>query len=232
VIGTWQNKVDKYIALTNFAKNKLENSSLKPLPRQIVVKPNFVPDPGPNHSERDDFFLFVGRLSAEKGAKFLCEAFSQLQSKLVIAGDGPEKEGLEKEYAGCSNISFTGQLERNAALDLMKKCKALIIPSIWYEGLPFTMLEAFAMGTPVLASKLGGMEESIEPAKNGFLFKPNDAAEIIRCIMHFVETIKVDSGIYHSTREIYLAKYHPESNYNAIMSIYEEVISKKKILAR
>jgi glycosyltransferase involved in cell wall biosynthesis len=230
VIGTWQKKIDKFIALTNFARNKLEDSSLKPLPNQIVVKPNFIPDPGTNHSEREDFFLFVGRLSAEKGAKFLCEAFSQLQSNLIIAGDGPEKVELEKQYADCSNISFTGLLERNAVLDLMKKCKALIIPSIWYEGLPFTMLEAFSMGTPVLASRLGGMEESIEPGKNGFLFNPNDAPDITRCIMHFLGTIKSDPGIYHTTREIYLARYHPESNYNAIMNIYEEVIRKKKNL--
>ncbi len=227
LIGTWQKKVDKYIALTHFAKNKLDHSSLNPQPNQIVVKPNFIPDPGANHSVRENFFLFVGRLSPEKGANFLCEAFAKLQHQLIIAGDGPEKEKLEKQYSGFTNISFIGQRERTAVLNLMGKCKALIIPSLWYEGLPFTMLEAFSFGTPVLASKLGGMEESIDAGKNGFLFQPNDPASIIDCIMHFLESTKYDPGIYTTTREIYLRKYHPESNYNSIMNIYEEVIKRK-----
>jgi glycosyltransferase involved in cell wall biosynthesis len=228
MLGTWQKKIDKYIALTQFAKNKLENSSLKPYPNQIVVKPNFIPDPGANHSEREDFFLFVGRLSPEKGAKYLCEAFSGMPSQLIIAGDGPEKEDLEKEYGKSVNISFIGHKDRTAVMDLMKRCKALVIPSIWYEGLPFTMLEAFSMGTPVLASKLGGMEESIEPGINGFLFNPNDAKAITGCIMRFLDRIESNPGIYETTREVYLSKYHPESSYTAIMSIYEEVIRKKK----
>jgi glycosyltransferase involved in cell wall biosynthesis len=228
LIGTWQKKVDRYIALTQFAKSKLENSSLRPKSGQIVVKPNFVPDPGAQEATRAGFFLFVGRISAEKGVNFLCEAFSRLQSELIIAGDGPDRNILEKQFSASKNISFRGQLERKTVMELMKTCRALVIPSIWYEGLPFTMLEAFSLGTPVLASRLGGMQESIEPGANGLLFSPNDAQDIVNCITLFEEIIKTDQSIYNTTREIYLKNYHPESNYHATMQIYQSVINQKK----
>src|SRR5437762_4639584 len=149
ILGTWQKKVTRYVVLTEFAKSKLSNSSLHLQPGKFIVKPNFIADPGEGSARREDFFLFVGRLSKEKGVLLLLQAFSAMPgSRLVIIGEGPEKEFLQQQFANAVNVTFAGKLNKEEVLETMKISKALIFPSIWYEGLPFTIIESFATGTP------------------------------------------------------------------------------------
>ena len=100
LIGTWRNKIDKFITLTAFAKSKFLESRVNASPDQFMVKPNFIDDPGNGRETREDFFLFVGRLSVEKGIRVLLNAFKNSDFKLVIIGDGPmqaEVESVVKE---------------------------------------------------------------------------------------------------------------------------------------
>lgn len=224
-MGTWQKKIDNYIVLTPFAKSRLVGSSFKADPHKLIIKPNFIPDPGEGNPVREDFFLFAGRVSIDKGVHILAKAFSQTNLKLVIAGEGPEKDVLQRQYANASNITFAGRQNRAALLDMMKRCKAVIFPSLWYEGLPFVILEAFATATPVIASKLGNMAEVITHAVNGYHFTPGDAMELQSAAEAMDRGGTQVQQLYGNARQTYLEKYHPDIHYKSILSIYEKTIA-------
>jgi glycosyltransferase involved in cell wall biosynthesis len=229
--GTWQKKVDRYITPAIFMKTKLINSSLKLRGDQISIKRNFINDPGfTTGVERKNFFLFVGRLAIEKGIETIVEAISVLSAEqLIVVGDGPEKEKLLRRYSQSANINFIGKKQKPEVLSLMKECKALLFPSIWFEGLPLTIVEAFATGTPVLASRLGAMEEMVQPGVNGLLFDPGDARSITDSLNDFNNRIVSDDyTMYEGARNSYLNNYHPDKCYQQIIQIYQDVIKEKR----
>ena len=159
-IGTWK-MVDRFIVQTDIAKNVFISSSLGVAENQFSIKPNFIKDPGLVPVEREDFFLFIGRLAEEKGIDVLLDAFKDKSADLYIGGDGPLQE---KVIAACNEnprIHYLGLLDKKAVRDLMGRCSTLIFPSIWFEGMPMTLIEAFAVGTPVIASDLGAMASMI-----------------------------------------------------------------------
>ena len=228
LIGTWKNKVAVFITLNEFSRSKLLYSSLKIPAEKMITKPNFVPDPGEGNEHREDFFLFAGRIVKEKGVLILARAFINMpEQKIVIIGDGPEKDLLEQEFQKYPNISFTGQLDKSQVKMYMKKCKAFICPSIWYEGAPLTIIEAFATGTPVIASRLGSMAESITDGFNGLHFTAGDANDLQNKVRIFLKETESNKMFYKNARQTYLEKYHPDIHYNAILNIYENAIANK-----
>lgn len=229
-IGTWRNKVDVFITPSNFSRNKLLGSSLKVPSEKIKIKYNFVADPGQGSpTTREDFFVFVGRLSPEKGIETLLNSFSSLGSeKILIAGDGPQKEMLIEKYKAYKNIIFLGRKNRNEVFELMKRAKALVFPSICYENLPLTIAEAFATGTPVIGSKLGAMEEMITHGYNGLHFEAGNSVKLKESIALFHSYIqRKDFSLYSNARSSYLENYHPDKCYNDVMKIYKSVINKQ-----
>ena len=227
LLKTWDKKVTTYIALTEFAKQKFLHSSLGASGEQITVKPNFINDPENGIFPREDFFLFAGRISPEKGIENLLEAFAGTSHpKLMIAGDGPGKEKLQKQYSGNDNITFAGKLNRTDLLDVMKRCKALIVPSLWYEMLPFIIIEAFATGTPVLASNLVSIKEIVTDGVNGSCFDPADISDIRHKVNSFASID--NSPMYANARQTYLDKYHPDQHYRSIMAIYNNAMSRNE----
>jgi glycosyltransferase involved in cell wall biosynthesis len=163
-LKTWSRGVDTFFALTEFSRQRFIAAGL-PADR-IVVEPNFVPDAGPRQlspsSSRQ--ISFVGRLSREKGLIQALEAWSSMgptDFHLTVAGDGPERSSLEA--ASPKSVRFVGNLGRNAVDHLLRESRAVLFPSLAYEGQPLGVLEAFAAGTPVLGSELGGLGETIRP---------------------------------------------------------------------
>jgi glycosyltransferase involved in cell wall biosynthesis len=157
--GSYEKLVDRYIALTQFARDKLIAGGLPG--ERISIKPNFVePDPGIREGS-GDYALFVGRLTAEKGLHTLLDAWKQLGSDipLHIAGDGPLRDVLAQriEIEGIAGATLLGLLSRDAMLRELRGARILVFPSEWYEGMPLAILEAFACGVPVVASRLGSM---------------------------------------------------------------------------
>jgi glycosyltransferase involved in cell wall biosynthesis len=226
--GTWRKKIDQYIVPTPFAKEKLLHSSLQLPTNRITVKPNFVTDFGEGETNRENFFLFAGRLATEKGIDVLLQCFQQLPgSTLVIAGDGPNRKNLEEQYKPFSNIQFAGKKSREEIIMLMKKCKALIFPSTWYEGQPYTILEAFVTGTPVIASKLGAMESMIIHNFNGLHFEPGNSNDLSTAITAFNNN-NHKAELYTNARQTYINNYHPDIHYASIMKIYTDVINHKR----
>jgi glycosyltransferase involved in cell wall biosynthesis len=227
IFNTWKKKITICITLNEFSRSKLLHSSLQISGSKMITKPNFVPDPGEGDEHREDFFLFAGRIVNEKGVHILAQAFSHMpDEKIVIIGDGPGKTDLTQQFINYANIIFTGQLDKTLVKGYMKRCKAFICPSIWYEGAPLTIIEAFATGTPVIASKLGAMAESITDGFNGLHFTAGDANDLKNKIGIFSKEIANHKMFYKNARQTYLEKYHPEIHYKALMNIYETAIAK------
>lgn len=162
--NVWADGVDRFLALTEFARATMVRSGLPE--DKVVVKPNFVEDPGPRPAPPSTSrnVLFVGRLSREKGVATLIDAWDRARPaglELTIAGDGDLADELRAR--GTPGVTFTGRIDGAEVRRLMLSSRALVFPSEWYEGMPITLLEAMAAGLPILASDLGSMTEMIEP---------------------------------------------------------------------
>jgi glycosyltransferase involved in cell wall biosynthesis len=221
-LGTWQRKVDLYIAVSEFARRKFVDGGLPK--SRVVVKPNFVsPDPGVGVG-RGGYALFVGRLSAEKGISVLTSAWSELiDIPLVVAGDGP-LAGTEWPRG----VSWIGRKPREKILELMREARLLIFPSLWYEGAPMTIVEAFACGLPVIASNLGSMAETVDHERTGLLFDPGGAADLARKVRWAFAHPEAMEAMRVAARREYEEKYTAERNYKLLMAIYETAIANSR----
>lgn len=222
---TWTELVGCYIALTEFARAKFAASGLPS--NKIVVKPNFVyPDPGARR-QAGDYAVFVGRLSPEKGLRMLLDAWERLGGRipLLVAGDGPLREQLElqKTRRGLPGVSFLGWSSRSQTLDAIRGSRFLVFPSEWYECFPATIVEAFACGVPVLASRLGAMQEIVEEGRTGKHFTPGDSEDLAAKVDWAWTHPKELDEMGRAARAEYHAKYTAERNYHMLMEIYQRV---------
>ncbi len=220
-LGTWSGAVDCFIALTEFAKATFVEGGLPE--EKIVVKPNFVPDPGDPGDGRGGFALFVGRLSPEKGIATLLSAWKHARSsiRLKVVGDGP-LAGEVAQAAGGS-IEYLGAQPRERILTWMRDAAFLVFPSVCYEGLPMVIVEAFSVGLPVIASNLGSMASLVEHGRTGLHFRPGDAVDLAAKIEWARAHPDEMAQMRREARAEYLAKYTPEKNYQMLMEIYHLV---------
>jgi len=206
------------------ATNKLQNEGLIIRKKGVGTR---TANKKPLATGLDHWYSFTQEMK-EKGVHVLAKAFAHMPDyKIIIAGDGPERKLLQEEFSSYSNVYFTGHVEKKQVTEYMKKCKALICPSIWYEGAPLTIIEAFATGTPVIASRLGSMAESIVDGFNGLHFTTGDADDLHKKIELFTKETEQHSMFYKNARQTYLEKYHEDIHYNSILKIYEKVIAEK-----
>jgi len=251
-LGTWSKMVDCYIALTEFARAKFIEGGLPA--EKIVVKPNFVyPDPmARNQSsvisgqcsasgnpespipnpQPPRYALFVGRLSPEKGVRTLVAAWGRLNNRvpLEIVGDGPLRPELEAcaSRHGLSNVLFHGQRTTDYVLAALRRSRFLVFPSECYEGMPRTILEAFACGVPVIASRLGAMQEIVADGRTGLHFTAGDADDLAAKVEWAWTHPEEMRAMGRAARAEYEAKYTAERNYQLLLTIYERVLASKR----
>jgi glycosyltransferase involved in cell wall biosynthesis len=221
-MGTWSKEVDCYIALSEFARNKLLSAGLPP--KNVAIKPNFLQtDPGAGNGRRD-YALFVGRLVAEKGVERLLEVWEKLLDPLPlrIVGNGPLHAAVERAV-GRSNgsIEWLGQVPREQAMELAKRARFLVFPSEWYEGFPLTLVESLACGTPVIAARLGSVAEMIVDGVTGIHFTAGDAEDLASKIQWACSHPDKMAEMGMAARQDFLAKYTAKQNYATLMEIYE-----------
>ena len=217
-LGTWSRLVARYIALTEFARRKFVEGGL-PADR-IAVKPNFLhPDPGPGRGD-GGFALFVGRLSEEKGIESLLRAWEGIDDvPLRIVGEGPLAPLVREAAERTGSVRWLGRLPQEEVQRLLGEARCLVVPSRWYEGFPRVVVEAYARGTPVVASRLGGLAEIVDGRRTGRLFRPDDADELARA----VRSIDAEAGALRAAaRAEFEARYTAEASYRTLMRIYAE----------
>jgi glycosyltransferase involved in cell wall biosynthesis len=224
--GTYTEKVNAFIALTEFAKNKLVANGF-PADR-LHVKSNFVdPDPGAREGA-GQHALFAGRLSPEKGPDVALKAWARVKYpiQLKIAGDGPELESLKNLAAslGLTNVEFLGRVDRSQMRLLMKTARFLVLPSLWYEGFPMVLAECFACGVPAIGSRLGAMEEIINHGFNGLHFTAASSEDLADQVNWACENPQRISEMGRNARQTYESKYRASTNYETLMSIYGKAI--------
>lgn len=227
-LGTWSKKVSHFIACTEFFKSKFTQAGFSE--DRISVKPNFVLDPqaSTDPKKRDDwksreaFALFVGRLSPEKGVRTLFKAWTTLDIHycLKVAGSGP----LEDEMPEQANIVGLGFQEPDNVRSLMDQALFLVVPSEWFEGFPMVIVEAFAHGLPVLASRLGSLGEITEDGATGLFFEPGDDKDLANKACWLLERPEECRRMGRNARHKYVEKFSPEVNYAQLLNIYMQVI--------
>jgi glycosyltransferase involved in cell wall biosynthesis len=218
-IGTWSRRIDRYIALTDFQRSLLVKGGLPA--RRISVVANFLePDPGLHPKERTGF-LYLGRLAAEKGIATLAAAARLGQQTVRVAGDGPASDLLNAAAASC-RLSVLGRLSTPEAHGEMASCVALLVPSLWFEGFPMVVLEAYASGTPVIASRIGSLAEVIEDGTTGLLVPPGDADALAAAIAWADDHPSEMRAMGLNARRRYEERYRGASHLAALTGIYEE----------
>jgi len=221
-LGTWRKAVDVYIALTKFSRHKFITGGLPA--DKIVVKANFVyPDPGPGGGT-GGYGMFVGRLSSEKGVDTLLRAWKTLDDpvRLLIVGDGPMAATVEQAAAKDPRIQWLGPKPMEEVYALLGDALFVVFPSECYETFGRVLIEAFAKGTPVIASRLGAMAEVVDDGRTGLHFEPGDAADLVSKVQRLLVELPARNRMRQATRQEYELKYTAEANYRTLMSIYEE----------
>ena len=225
LLGTWQDRVNTYIALTAFARDKFIEGGLPG--NKIVIKPNFLAEEPGIGDGTGNYALFASRLSKEKGLGVLLDAWGRLRLPipLKIAGSGDLKAWVQERASGLEGVEVLGQCSRSETLDLMKRASLVVVPSECYEGLPMTIVEAFACGTPVVTSKLPSMDELVTDRVNGARFECGSGEDLARRIEELWRSPSLRSDMRKAARVTYESCYTPERNYRSLMKIYEHALA-------
>lgn len=224
--GTYRHHVDRFIALTEFSKRRFVEGGL---PAELIsVKPNFVsPDPGPG-SGRGGYALFVGRLSREKGLDVLLRAWRHVGARLPlrIVGDGPLAQEVIAWASEIEGVSVLGRLPSAAVRELMKEAVVLVAPSVSYETFGLVAVEAFAVGTPVIASRLGALAEVVGDRRTGLHFTAGDSVALEAVANWVVENPASVHEMRSEARREYVQRYTAESNLEQLRSIYRSALER------
>jgi glycosyltransferase involved in cell wall biosynthesis len=220
--GTWNRDVDRFVALTEFARERYIAGGL---PKELIaVKPNTVLDPGPA-GELGQGAIFVGRLAPEKGIDVLLDAWKKLpQVRLTIVGDGPLRGEVVRAAKTMKNVVFMGPRKPEECLDLIRQSSFLVMSSRWYEGFPRVIVEAFALGRAVIAPRLGSMGHLIRERVTGLLYEPGSSTDLIRAVTVTVQDSTLLKAMSRAARAEYQSKYAPEPNTDLLIAIYEEAL--------
>ena len=226
--GTWTHKVDRFIALTPFAKSKFVAAGF-PADR-IAVKPNFAEDRPAATGARGAGALFVGRLSPEKGVDTLLQAWNSLgEVPLRIVGDGPLREMVEKAIApGAILLGWKKPVEVGTE---MAQAAFLVLPSNWPENFPMTIVEAYCQGLPIIASRIGALSDIIEDGATGLLFSAGDANDLVTKVRWAHRHPEVMRRMGINARRVYEEKYVPSVNNLQLVKIYEAAIEHSRSTA-
>ncbi len=240
-LGTWKRTVSLYYAVSCFARQKFIEAGWDG--RRILVKPNCLNN-DPGMGPGGEHAVFVGRLSAEKGIVTLLSAWDQLREGdrsqesgagkadsatclipgLTIIGDGPMAEQVRQAARRNPAIRWLGALSHQETLHQIGKARFLVMPSIWYETFGRTIMEAFACGVPVLASRLGAMAELVSDGRTGFLFRPGDAEDLVGAVNKIVAWPDRD-GLRRQARQEFEEKYTAARNYPLLRAVYDRAVT-------
>jgi len=228
--GIYETGVNLFIAPSRFMKQTCEEFGWPA--NKIIWLHNFFNESNNNDAivneqKSSNYLLYFGRLAEEKGISTLLQALTNTDSKLKIAGEGPEESSLKVLAATLGlekRVEFLGFKTGTGLEELIKNAQAIVIPSVWYENMPLNMLEAMAKKKVVIASNIGGMPEIISDGQNGLLFEPGNPEALAAKIKSLAELNCEALGL--SARET-VKNLNADEHVQKILKIYEQVINKK-----
>jgi glycosyltransferase involved in cell wall biosynthesis len=196
-------------------------------PEKLFVRSNFLlPDLGLS-TLPGQYALFVGRLSEEKGVDTVIRAWrdSKIDFPLKIVGDGPIETSLREMAAGIDTIEFLGSMKADKVQEQIASAKVLIMPSVWYETFGRTVAEAFSRGVPVIASRLGAMEELVRNGQNGFLFEAGNSGSLADATTKMLNLDhEIELQMRTAARAAFETRFNAKVSYQQLMKIYDRVV--------
>lgn len=220
-------KIDYIITPSEFYKNKLiedgiDKNKIEAIHNCIELK-NYNLD-----IEDEGYALYFGRLAKEKGILNLIEAFSKVKNaKLYIAGDGPEKEKIEKFIKDKkieSRIKLLGFLNSDEMKETIRKCKFVVVPSIWYENCPYSIMETLAIGKTVIGSNIGGIPELVKDRYSGLIYKFDDIEELAKKMQILFDNKNLTLELGKNAKKQAMELYDKENYYKKIIKIYANLL--------
>lgn len=215
-------RVDLFLAISEFMRAKYIQAGIPG--ERIRVKTHFAWE-SPRRRGPGDYFIYLGRLSEEKGVSTLLDAWHAKLGKLLIVGEGPELNRLQSRAR--AGVEFRGTIPFTDVPRVLADARALLVPSICYEGAPRVVLEAYAAGVPVVASRTGVLPEMIDEDVTGFLAAPGDAGDWARAIERLLDDGRVErlgAGGWRLWNE----RYRPEIGLVALEQAYQEALGRRK----
>ncbi len=221
-IGTWSSAVDTYITPSEFARSRYLKAGWPA--EQIVVKYNTAPDPGAPQPTYDGGFICLSRLAPEKGVDVLLEAWGQAfpegGQRLRVVGAGDLEDALRARAATLAGVELTGQVARDRGLEILAGARALVVPSRWYEVFPRIVAEAYALGVPVIASRLGSLAEIVADGETGLHAEPGDPADLARALRRLAGDRELVERLGAGARREYERNLSPKATTDRLLEIY------------
>lgn len=221
-------KIDYIITPSEFYKTKFIEDGINPNKIQAIHNSIEMNDYNVE-TQNDGYALYFGRLSKEKGILNLINAFAKCdKGNLYIAGEGPEKENIEKiikENNLEDRVELLGFLNKEQMTDVTRKCKFVVVPSIWYENCPYSVLETLAIGKPIIGSNMGGIPELVIDNENGFIY--NTVDELTEKMNLLFENEDLVKQFSKRSKDLAKQNYDREVYYNKLKQIYDKVIKER-----
>ncbi len=220
-------RIDRFITPSDFLREKLIQGGFDPA--RITTVPNFVDLSAYRSLPEKDYFLYIGRLSHEKGLDILIRAVARLDAgRLLIVGSGPEEEALRQlaRKLGAGRVEFAGYKSGDDLKMILAEARFVVLPSRWYENLPFAVMEAFAASKAVVASRIGGIPEMVDDGVNGLLFPMGDEDALVDRLARLLRDPGARLEMGHRGREKAGRLYDRETHYGRIVRIYQDVLNR------
>ena len=220
-------KIDCIITPSEFYRKKLiedgiSEKKIVAIHNSVELKDYDIP------TEDNGYALYFGRLSKEKGVLNLINAFSKLENgTLYIAGEGQEKENIEmfiKENNLQDRIKLLGFLDSTEMKEKIRKSKFVVIPSIWYENCPYSVMETLAIGKPVIGADIGGIPELVQNDRSGIIYKYDDVNELADKMKELFNNEDLVKEFGLNAKEDANRLYGKEKYYSEIIKIYEKLL--------
>src|SRR5581483_2683265 len=217
---TWE-KVSQLISPSRFLRQKMIEFGVPP--ERITYLPVFLETlPNAPRKEPGDYVLYFGRLSANKGVRTLPDAAQRISKPILIVGDGPLRDELAGHAARSNGklqlLPFVRSRQEMGAL--IEGCAVAVVPSIWYENQPLAILETYALGKPVVASRLGGIPELVDEGSTGLLFRPGDAADLADKLEFLLTNPELSRAWGEAGRQKVERQFSRETHYQGLMQVY------------
>ncbi|MDH3645588.1 MAG: glycosyltransferase family 4 protein [Gammaproteobacteria bacterium] len=220
--------VDRYVAVSRFYRDKMIEAGFPG--EQIEYIPNFIDSELFQYSEVNrGYALYFGRLSEEKGLITLLEAAEQCpEVPIVIAGAGPDEDKLKQHAAEkkLANVEFVGFQTGDKLRALLAECSFTVLPSVWYENCPMSVLESLAVGKPVAAARSGGIPELVEDGVDGFCFKPRDAGQLAQIMTELFNNNELREKMGPSARAKIERRFSPKIHTERLQSVYDDLLNR------
>lgn len=226
-LGLDERLVNRLIAPSEFVKNKFAEWGRNVFKMEVV--PHFIDATlyEPNYPAGDEI-VYVGRLSEEKGVGVLLAAMEKIPAvRLKVVGSGPMEKQLKDycELAGLNNVRFLGQMTHQAVMEEIAKSRFVVVPSLSYETFGYLPIEAACMGKAVIASRIGGLAETVRDGETGLLVPPGDAAALAAAIAKLAADEPTIRQMGKTGRAYVEENYRPEDHYARLLEIYESVLA-------